>query len=96
MELTSRRERIRDAERYKEYGDLIITNLWQIPRGQEWIEVEDYFRGGTARIPLDPALGPQENAERYYREHRRLLQEEENLDAGMQDVPWDLGHTRAP
>ncbi|ADN01310.1 NFACT RNA binding domain-containing protein [Spirochaeta thermophila] len=91
-ELTSRRERIRDAERYKEYGDLIITNLWQISRGQKWIEVEDYFRGGTVRIPLDPALGPQENAERYYREHRRLLQQEQNLAARMEEVSRDLTH----
>ena len=43
-------------------------------------------------MPIDAPLGPHDYVKRYCREHRRLLQQDENLAARMQDVSRDLSH----
>ncbi|WP_319561491.1 NFACT RNA binding domain-containing protein [Marispirochaeta sp.] len=47
-------------------GDLILASLHRIQTGDRWLETEDYTSGNTVQIPLDPALSPQENAQKYY------------------------------
>lgn len=46
-------------------GDLLLARFEEIRRGAEEVAVVD-FEGEEVRIPLDPALAPHENAERYY------------------------------
>ncbi len=65
--LRSRLETYEDRERYKHYGDLIMSNLHQIQKGQKWLKTENFYNENEeVHIELDPLLSPSENAERYY------------------------------
>lgn len=61
------------SERQRQLGDLLLAHLHQLRRGLSEITVEDWYADplGAVTIPLDPALLPQENAERYFRLHRK-------------------------
>ncbi len=66
-------ERAESAEEYRLMGELITANLWQIQKGATEVTVVNYYDedGGTITIPLDPALGPSENAQAYYRKYQK-------------------------
>ena len=56
------------AERFKEYGDLILSNLSLVKPGAEWLETEN---PNIVRIKLDPRKGPVSSAEDYYEQYRK-------------------------
>ena len=62
-----------NAEAFRMQGELITANLWRIAKGQTEAVVENYYdeSGGTVTIPLDPALGPAENAQQYYHRYQK-------------------------
>ena len=56
-----------DKEKDKIYGDLIISNLYQIEESQKNVEVENYYNNmEKVKINLKPELTPSQNAQRYY------------------------------
>ncbi len=59
-----------DAERFKVYGDLILSNLSAINQGDKWLEAEDNS-GGVIRIELEPRIKPQETARKYFEKYRK-------------------------
>jgi predicted ribosome quality control (RQC) complex YloA/Tae2 family protein len=77
-------------EKWKLFGDLIMSNLYCINKGDSKAEVLNYFNenGGSVEIPLDTILTPVENAQRYYRKYNKdkiaevavLEQKKENLE----------------
>jgi len=58
------------AERFKEYGDIILSNLSLVKGGDEWLETEN-FDGETVRIKLNPTLSPAASAEEYFEQYRK-------------------------
>jgi predicted ribosome quality control (RQC) complex YloA/Tae2 family protein len=58
------------AERFKEYGDIILSNLSLIKNGDEWLDTRN-FDGETVRIKLNPTLSPAACAEEYYEQYRK-------------------------
>jgi len=70
--LESKSRAYSDGERFKRWGDLILSNAHTIQRGDAWLVCSDYSDPEqTLSIELDPALTPAENAERCYRRHRK-------------------------
>ena len=72
--LAIQRQTVLEAEKretYRQYGDLILANLWQKPVGNKLI-CDDYYNGGRAEIPLDETLSLQQNAQAYYKKYRKL------------------------
>jgi predicted ribosome quality control (RQC) complex YloA/Tae2 family protein len=70
--LTARLTEYGNLERFRELGDLLTSNLHLIGRGEQWIEVEDFFHdNASVRIELRPDLTPAQNAESYYDRHRK-------------------------
>ncbi|MDR2370010.1 MAG: NFACT RNA binding domain-containing protein, partial [Treponema sp.] len=59
------------AGRLKEYGDVILANIGRIGDGDEWLEAEDFYRGGRIRIRLDPKKSPASQAEAYYEQFHK-------------------------
>lgn len=57
-------------ETYKQYGDLILSNLWQI-KGDS-LTCYNYYDNTDVTIPLDKSLSPQQNAQAYYKKYRKL------------------------
>ncbi len=66
-------EKAADYEKYRKYGELLKINLPSIKRGMAEVTVDDVYHDPPApvSIPLDPALPPHENAEEYFKKHRK-------------------------
>ncbi len=63
-----------DREKFKVYGDLIMSNLYRLEKGMEYAEVENFYDENcpTVKIPLDKRYTPTQNAQKYYNEYRKL------------------------
>ncbi|GHT70138.1 hypothetical protein FACS1894110_21050 [Spirochaetia bacterium] len=59
------------ADKLKQYGDIILANLGMIKSGDSWLEADDFYAGGTIRIPLDPKKSAAAQAEHYYEQYRK-------------------------
>lgn len=74
------------AERLRVMGELLTANLYAIPRGAETVTLPDYYTGGELDIPIDKALSPAANAQRFFKRYRkahtaRKLAEEQKAKA---------------
>jgi predicted ribosome quality control (RQC) complex YloA/Tae2 family protein len=72
------------AGRLKEYGDIILANLGLIGDGDEWLEAEDFYRGGKIRIKLDPKKSPASQAEAYYEQFHKAKSGEGEVRAEIE------------
>lgn len=70
------------AEQYRRWGETLLAFLSQVPMGAESVTLPDLYsvEGGTLPIPLDRALSPQQNAERYFQRARHMEQNAERLE----------------
>jgi len=66
------------AERYREYGDLILSNAAFLAPGAPWLETQPVSAGEAGgagddiiRIELDSRKNPAENAAHYYEKYRK-------------------------
>jgi predicted ribosome quality control (RQC) complex YloA/Tae2 family protein len=68
------------ADRYRQVGELIMANLWQIEPGQESLTVMDFHdpAGANVTIPLDPNIPAREHAESLFKRYRRAQEAQEN------------------
>lgn len=58
-------------QKYSNYGNLLLVNLWKIHKGEEFTEVEDIYNDNTViKIKLDPKLSPQKNTDYYFDKSR--------------------------
>jgi predicted ribosome quality control (RQC) complex YloA/Tae2 family protein len=73
VELTKGRDHAEQADDYRIMGELIQANAHGIQKGQPEVEVQNYYDPelATLRVELDTTLSPQENAEAYFRRHRK-------------------------
>lgn len=80
------------AEQHKQAGELILSNLWQIPAEVEEVLVQDYFTPTLEdrRIVLDPNLTPQENADHYFSKYRKLREAAEAAHSRLGDIEATL------
>lgn len=60
-------------ETLRQYGDLLQANLYRMTKGESVARVENFFDENMPEItiPLDPALTPSQNAQKYYIEYRK-------------------------
>ncbi len=74
-------EQSQERETLKKYGDIISANFYTLKKGQSFAELEDFYDESlpTIKIKLDPALTPQENAQKYYKEYRKAATAEQKL-----------------
>lgn len=82
--LAAQRQSVLEAEEreiFRQYGDLILSNIWQIRPQQTSLSCDNYFDGTTANIPLDPQLTAQQNAQAYYKKYRKLKSSAEHNTA---------------
>ncbi len=67
--------RVPAAEADRRLGDLLKQNLSRVRRGAREVVLTEWTEAGAreVKVPLDPARSPQANMERYYRQHRRIV-----------------------
>jgi predicted ribosome quality control (RQC) complex YloA/Tae2 family protein len=59
------------SDKLKQYGDIILANLGMSKSKDTWLEADNFYTGGTIRIPLDPKKGAAAQAEHYYEQYRK-------------------------
>lgn len=81
-----------DADRYRLYGELLMANLYRLEAGAKEALLENFYLPALplVAIPLDPALTPAQNAQRYFKKYAKAraarayaAQEKERLEAEL-------------
>lgn len=69
----------RDTLRIK--GDLLSANMYAVQKGETSVKLQNFYDENLAEleIALDPALTPQQNAQKYYKNYRKAKTAEEKL-----------------
>ncbi|QIB26267.1 Rqc2 family fibronectin-binding protein [Caloranaerobacter azorensis] len=64
----------KSKDKYKIYGDLITSNIYRIEKGQNEVELENFYSPdySIVKIKLDPKLTPAQNAQKYYKKYNKL------------------------
>lgn len=79
-------------EKYRQEADLVMANLHRLKKGVREIELEDFFKGGTRNIALDPKLSPIENAQALYKKYKKLKRGLEKLLARKAELQLELDY----
>lgn len=63
-----------EREKLKICGDLIMANMYAVSKGQGLLKAENFYEEGSpvVEIKLDKRLTPSGNAQKYYKEYRKL------------------------
>jgi len=74
-------KKCRDREKFRIYGELLKANLYSIKAGSDSAMVPNYYDENMAliKIPLNPALSPAKNAEKYFKEYKKSYAAEQAL-----------------
>jgi hypothetical protein len=92
--LRARLSDAQEADRLREAGHLILANVRNVRRGATSVDLPD-FEGSRRTITLDPALGPAENAERYYRRAARQERAAQRLPADVEALDREIAEIEA-
>jgi predicted ribosome quality control (RQC) complex YloA/Tae2 family protein len=82
--LDAEEARHEDRERYREWGELIYGYLWQINPGDTQLVADGQ------RVPLDPALEPKEQAQRYLRQYQEGKSADQHIGAAREATELEL------
>lgn len=67
------------AEEFRQKGELLTTYLNQVPNNQDSVELNNYYTGQKVTIPLNKALTPSQNAQRYFKKYQKLKEAVKHL-----------------
>lgn len=74
--LKKREQTLKDsenAENYRRDGELLTTFMTQVPRGASEVTLPNYYEEDQPiKIALDPALSPNQNAQKYFHQYQKL------------------------
>ena len=84
----------KEAEKYKLYGDLITANIYQVPHGEDQVELVNYYdeNYSTITISLDKRLSPAQNAQRYFKLYNKaktaLFQVNHQIEKAEEEINY--------
>ncbi|MBE6749617.1 MAG: fibronectin/fibrinogen-binding protein [Ruminococcaceae bacterium] len=81
-----------NRETFRIYGELLKANLYAIKSGSAFAEVVNYYdeNMGRVKIPLNPALSPQKNADKYFKDYKKTYTAEQTLTKLTQEDREEL------
>lgn len=74
------RERLAECENMEKYrvmGELVVTNIYKIKKGDTSLTCTDYYTGEEVTIPLDERLSPSKNSAAYFNRYNKLKRTKE-------------------
>ncbi|MCS7172298.1 MAG: NFACT family protein [Armatimonadetes bacterium] len=80
-----------EAEGARLAGELLLAYASRIPPGADRVTLPDY-EGKAVEIPLDPALDPIRNAQRFFRRYAKLRAARQTLSQRIPDLREQLEH----
>lgn len=85
----------KDRDEKRIFAELINANLYRLSKGQLFFELENYYdENKIVKIPVKPELTPSENAQRYYKEYRKMRTAEEKLTELISEGRTNLEYLR--
>lgn len=66
-----------DMEKYRIYGELIVSNIYRIKKGDEVLRCTNYYDNSEVEIALDARLTPSKNSAAYYNRYNKLKRTKE-------------------
>lgn len=87
-ELSKKLEACLNWEQTHHLAELLQANLYQVKKGMDAVEVDDWLTGKKASIPLDPALPPHKQVD-------SLFQQGKKLKKGIDHLPRQLEEREA-
>lgn len=85
-----------NRERLRQLGDIVTANLYQMQRGQVRLSAVDFYDPDMKiiDIPLNPAISPQQNAAKFYKDYAKAKNAEkylkEQIAKGEQELRYIL------
>ena len=85
------------ADLSRRMGEILVAHQAAVPRGATEVTLPDHASGSNATIviPLDPALSPAANAERYFKAARRGRRGALRVAARLQETEEELARVHA-
>lgn len=66
-----------DMDTLKLYGELIVSNIYRIKKGDESVKCLNYYDNTEVTVPLDARLTPSKNSTSYYTKYNKLKRAKE-------------------
>lgn len=92
------RSQLRDTEKrdkYRVYGELIHTYGYGIEPEAKSFQALNYYTNEEITIPLDPALTPMENSQKYFARYNKLKRTFEALTEQVEQTGRELEHLQS-
>lgn len=81
-------DRLKECEQMdtlKLYGELIVSNIYRIKKGDESLTCVNYYDNNKVTIPLDARLSPSKNSTAYYTKYNKLKRTKEFVSKKLVD-----------
>lgn len=76
-----------ESEKFRQYGDLIMSNRHLVSDGSPKLRCANYYRDNElVEIPLDPALSVTENGEAYFNRYKKEKRKREYLEQDIANI----------
>ena len=80
-----------DRDKYKIYGELINVYGYSLEEGAKVLEAQNYYDDNKViRIPMDPTMTPQENAQRYFVKYNKQKRTFEALSELIKETKEEI------
>lgn len=82
------RDRLAECEKMEEYrikGELIVSNIYRISKGDRSVVCDNYYTGEKVEIALDERLSPSKNSAAYFAKYAKLKRTKEFTEKKLQD-----------
>ena len=87
-------QKAQQAEKQQKFGELLTAHMHLVKRGDESIEVHDYYdpEQKMIKIPLDSEKTPSENAQHYFKQYRKLIRAQTKAKAELKRAHADQAY----
>lgn len=85
-------EDTKKRDKYKVYGELINTYGYNLEPDAKELCALNYYTNENIKIPLDPMLTPQENAQKYFDKYNKLKRTYEALEVLTKETKEEIDH----
>lgn len=81
------------AENYRRDGELLTTFMAQVPKGAEFVELPNYYEEDKPlKIKLNPALSPNQNAQKYFQKYQKLKNAVKIVHSQIEQATKEVGY----
>ncbi len=81
-----------NREQNRIFGELINTYGYDLPPKAKSLTCQNYYSDQEVKIPLDPRLTPQENAQRYFARYNKQKRTYEDLSQRIQETDREVDY----